>query len=133
MLSKLAVRRLTKLANYMDKLPEEQAKRFDMFNWFGHYGEHEVKSKSRAFIKRDCGTKACAAGWACTMPEFKRAGLKIDRDDQPTYKKHHSWSAVQKFFDLHEVHAESIFNASSIYTPKQWAKHCRKFIRDNTA
>jgi hypothetical protein len=35
-LSKLAVRRLNKLIDFMDNLPPKEAKHFDMENWVTH-------------------------------------------------------------------------------------------------
>ena len=62
-LSKLAVRRLTKLADYMDSLPLGASKHFDM----GVYYENDKDDfdyNAANVGKMECGTRACAAGWA---------------------------------------------------------------------
>lgn len=55
--------RLTRLADYLEnevaKMPPE---RWDMWAW----GE-----------ERECGTVGCAMGHACSIPEFREAGLRL--------------------------------------------------------
>lgn len=109
MLSKLAVKRLTTLANFMDSIPRKKWKFFDM--------EHTTFD--------GCGTAACAAGWAELVPSFKRAG--------------YTYHTSARFFDIKEFGRGSEWSqlffsgdAFACRTPKQWAKHCRKFIRDNS-
>lgn len=137
MLSKLAIRRLTKLADFMDALPPEARKHFDMGRWFKHNGMHKVKDEVSALRKFDCGTSACAAGWACAVPEFRRAGLTISGNDvlYDGYSAKDSFTALSVFFDIPMTgHLGYLFgNTDNIRTPKQWAKHCRKYIRDNAA
>lgn len=64
-------RRLLKLADFLDALPR---KRFNYEVWVGQdwQGAPDLS----------CGTTACALGWAATMPEFRRLGLKLDRSDR---------------------------------------------------
>ncbi len=103
-LSKLAVRRLTKLADFMQALPRAENKRFDM-----------------GYSVSDCGSPACAAGWGETIKSFKRAG--------------YSFGTSEKFFDIPMDQWSELFSGDlreTIKTPKQWAAHCRKFIRENT-
>jgi len=143
MLSKLAVRRLTKLADYMDSLPPSARDHFDMGAWFTHSGNHPLSVKTPAkehFL--DCGSTACALGWASTMPYFRRLGLGLvyEESDDEGYE-----GAGELFFDGHrvqwdgmdwlgltQVQAEHLFAHNvPVNTPKQWAKLCRKFLRDN--
>ena len=127
-LSKLAVRRLTTLADYMQALPKSANKHFDMGDWFSHYGEHEHGFQSGTPITRHdltlCGTVACAIGWAATIPAFKRAGLIVDQQGGLLL-----WPG--DFFDLNALEADHLFFAFIIKTPKEWARRCRKFLRDN--
>lgn len=110
-LSKLAVRRLTKLADFMDSLPADRAHGFDM----------------RTFREQTkCGTVACALGWATTIPSFRRAGMTA-----------HGWPMdwdEAEFFDTPNAYEVlfSMFFHRTIKTPKQWATHCRKFIAQNS-
>lgn len=66
-MTKLHAKRLLKLADRLESVPRKQ---FDMATYFTEtYGPEP-----------DCGTAACALGWACTMPEFKRLGLGLKLD-----------------------------------------------------
>ncbi len=60
--------RLLLLADFLDKLPPE---RFNYAAWVGHDWK-EMEDLS-------CGTTACALGWAATMPEFRKLGLRLSR------------------------------------------------------
>lgn len=135
-LSKLAVRRLTKLADYMDALPKEAKNHFDMANWLGHEGDHN-HGFGKFIAQEDpmtCGTTACALGFAATVPSFRKAGLRVaigsGFNENVTNK---NFRSAQKFFDCSENAAHHLFGYSMfIQTPKQWAKHCRKFILENS-
>lgn len=61
--------RLLLLADYLDKLPPE---RFNYNVWVGT----DWKGK----WDLSCGTKACALGHACTIPELRDAGLRLVRE-----------------------------------------------------
>ena len=61
--------RLLHLAAFLRKLPPE---RFDFRSWVGSEWNGQGPVPLRA-----CDTTACALGWACTMPEFKRLGLYL--------------------------------------------------------
>jgi hypothetical protein len=60
---------LNELADLLDELPEE---RFDYSKWVGDdwMGDDDLS----------CGTTACAAGWATTLPSFRRRGLFLARE-----------------------------------------------------
>lgn len=141
MLSKLAVRRLTKLADYMEKLPKAAEKHFSMQAWFRHDGEHPFLKDGESPQKKhyfDCGTSACALGWAATMPYFRKAGLKIFYGDAGGDISFRGCSvfcddtATSGLFELDEHQSRMLFGPSgNIRTPKQWAKLCRRFVRDN--
>ena len=110
-LSKLAVRRLTKLADYMDKLKPTPKAGFAI---------------DAAYVsKRGCGFVACAGGWATKIPAFRKAGLLT---------VHHS-SDLANFFHISDDDAHDLFNVrcdmAAETTPQQWAKLCRTFIREN--
>jgi hypothetical protein len=78
-LSKLAVKRLTTLATFMEKLPASANKHFKMRQWFLHTGDHEhdIGFEVERKDMNHCGTVACALGWAATVPSFRKAGLKL--------------------------------------------------------
>lgn len=59
--------RLLRLADFLDTVPPEQ---FDYNIWFNGTALGE------------CGTTACALGWATAIPEFQALGLEL-RSDEP--------------------------------------------------
>lgn len=65
-MKKVHAQRLLKLAKFLDELPEE---RFDLATWVGRSwkGKQDLS----------CGTTACALGWACTIPEFRKLGARL--------------------------------------------------------
>lgn len=70
-MKKFHAKRLLKLAEKLESVP---AKKFDMTTW-----------KTETYKgERLCGTAACALGWACEIPEFRKAGLraKLDYTDE---------------------------------------------------
>lgn len=56
-------RRLLALAAFLESLPPE---RFDYGTW--------ADDRKKGSL---CGTTACALGWACSMPAFRRQGLRL--------------------------------------------------------
>lgn len=107
-LSALAVRRLTKLADYMHRLQLNRKRKFDMARWLS---------------EDECGTVACAAGWATKVPSLRKEGFRL----------HQFYSSeIAKFFGVYWGLFDSSL-AGKIKTPKQWARHCRRFIKENRA
>lgn len=131
-------RRLLKLAAKLEKLPR---KRFDYASIVG-YGWKGAQNLS-------CGTTACAIGWAATMPEFRRLGLRLERDKWST-AAYVAENDVREFgglvcFSLTQNDWRYLFQPSydgtnymdgstcyndlpATVTPKQVAKHIRKFV-----
>lgn len=141
-LSKLAVRRLTKLADYMDSLPEKAANHFYMGAWMQHEGDHAFEPEAiTTDALMDCGATACAAGWACSVPEFSSNGLTMVHAQGwngtqywvVRFREYSDDDAVMRFFGVPDwsIH-EQLFHAYEINSPKQWANHCRKVIRENS-
>ena len=105
-LSKIAVKRLTILADFMDAFPKSERKLFDM----------EFYERKTA-----CGTVMCAAGWAAQVPSFKKAGLFLMDE--------------QYFFHIKISDWRNLFSPclrKTIKSPTQWAAHCRKYIKKNS-
>lgn len=61
---------LEELATLLEELPPE---RFDYFVWVGStwQGQKDLS----------CGTTACAAGWATTLPSYRAKGLFLGQDE----------------------------------------------------
>lgn len=85
-LSKVSKARLLKLVTFMAKLPRETKGHLNMKAWVMHdgdyvgvIGKHGIKSgddiTSKTLIQ--CGMSACALGWGCLIPSFKKAGLRL--------------------------------------------------------
>lgn len=128
-LSKLAVRRLNVLADFMDALPPASRKHFDMDDFLTHEGTgtHPWMAKDKLNLDdlHTCGTSACAFGYACVVPSFRKAGLYIDG---------HGYYSINayEFFDLHGDDGHYLFGAHlDVKTPKQWVKRCRQFLREH--
>lgn len=70
---------------------------------------------------RGCGFAACAVGWACTIPSFRRAGLKMVSEDGvaaadidevkmvPSYDGIEGFDAVMEFFGIEYDVAQYLF------------------------
>lgn len=113
-------KRLAKLADHLEGVPRA---RFNMSCWAKENG---------------CGTVACAAGHACTIKSFNRAGLRLDRDEYgngtPTFKGLADFQAIEEFFGINEdeswmFHPSCQFYKTDRPTPKTVAKAFRKFLK----
>jgi hypothetical protein len=116
------VNRLLKLADLLDGVPPSQ---FDMGAW-----------------KSPCGTTCCAMGWGCTIPSFRKAGLKLtlDGEDDSIHRDYYLayeppgqdfflnglWAAAD-FFDISYLEAKALFITDKKEKPKTVAKRIRKF------
>lgn len=147
-LNKVAKRRILKLVEFMEKLPRSAAKHFDMGSWFTHNGDHELPLKSgdaiNADTMKDCGTTACALGWAATMPYFRKLGLKCrlyGRSGDIVFqeRKGTDFSVVQcglnplfPYLDGHQ-YMDLFSGENEDPTPKAWAKRVRKLVKEWSA
>lgn len=129
-------RRLLKLAEFLEKLPR---KKFDYTHWYRAQSSDAYK----------CGTTACAIGWAATMPEFKRLGLKINVRDgcdvingyekvpvkvgTPVCGGYQEEAVAIPLFGLADDEALDLFFPKTTNedraTPKYVAKKIRKFVK----
>jgi hypothetical protein len=130
-------RRLLKLADFLYELPR---KRFEYSAWVGD----DWKGKSDL----SCGTTACALGWATTMPYFRKLGLRLSKGGLVVMA---TGTAGLRYFGGSLRSAESVFlvtleEARLLFapleehhtdglcpdpynaTPKQVAKHIRRFV-----
>lgn len=85
--------RLGKLADFLVELVENGNK-FNMAWW----------------ISRDeCGTTACALGWAASIPEFIDLGLRVTDADYIEYNGVFNIEAAMEFFEMDYYEASDIF------------------------
>src|SRR3954470_2535007 len=120
--------RLMILADFLDTLPN---KRFEYRHWTGgDWGGKQDLS---------CGTTACAMGWACTIPSFRKEGLKLASGTArrlgigPIFLGRNNFNAAAAFFEISVPDATFLFNhidsGLSAHAPAaQVAHHIRKFI-----
>jgi hypothetical protein len=139
----VSYKRLLKLIEYMESLPASANKHFGMRHWFDHTG----KKHTHGLIEGDvvtaehlhsCGTRACAAGWASTMPYFRKLGLKLVWSEgeaslvyaNATWSENDDFTNLAELFELDRESTTILFGAEAVdETPKQWAKrarHCMK-------
>jgi hypothetical protein len=126
-------KRLLKLADYLETVPR---KRFNMDHWASAKFCGKPKEP-----EHECGTSACALGWACTIPSFKRAGLKFIEcgsnfwthiDLVPDFEGSTGYGAAASLFGIRYSQAEWLFSPESpARTPKQVAKRIRKFVESD--
>ena len=110
------VNRLNRLSEILSKVPE---KSFDISKWTNQTSiENEV----------DCGTTACAVGWACFDKGFNEEGLHYTLGEnsydgreflEPTFKSKKGWSAVEAFFGIESDIAFFLFD-SDYYDNLHW-------------
>lgn len=112
-------KRLMTLIHFMEtKVPKE------------HFDMSLFTNGTAPTLRKDCGTSACALGWATAIPSFKRAGLAM-RSGLPAYGDAEGFKAASFFFDLIPIECSMLFsNEDCRMTPKQWAKMARKHIRE---
>jgi hypothetical protein len=100
-------KRLLKLAKFLEtKVPKGR------FNYEVVFSRYSVKFKGGP----ECGTAACAMGWACSIPEFKKLGLK-PAEEMPTSQLR--WKGLNESFDnvaskLFEI---PYWDAYDLFTP----------------
>lgn len=160
--------RLLKLADYLEQLPRG-AIRMDAWltdkrsdglmpvERLSLVAQTEVSSTGRVKAKlnpaepeklQSCGFAACAVGWACTIPEFAEAGLKLaarpkyskeyDVTMVPKYNDLKGFGAVGKFFGIGLDTVEYLFDANSFGSsatprPSTVARRIRKVVERRRA
>jgi hypothetical protein len=113
-------KRLLTLARHLRKVPVE---RFDMKRWA-------------------CGTTACAMGHACTIPSFRRAGLRLVEDfgwgtitmSTIAFGKILGMQAAAELFDISYLTANRLFHAGNYPkpnpTPAEVAERIERLVRE---
>jgi hypothetical protein len=137
----MAYARLRKLIELMETLPREADKHFGMEFWYDHKGKHKHGLLQGDVLKKDhllrCGTKACAAGWASTMPYFRKLGLTSVWDGAEGADlafdgvvPDDAYGSLAGLLEIDRRNAVILFGPEGMdETPKQWAKRARNCIR----
>jgi hypothetical protein len=135
-LSEVAKRRLTALIDFMEKLPPEAGPHFSMHAcWASHTGPHPMQGEVSQDSLMDCGTKACAFGWAGAVPSLRAEGLKINWTE---IKKDHFVASSgaddgMEFFDITRDQFWLLFNDDHMdndTSPQAWAMRARDLVKD---
>lgn len=121
--------RLLILADFLETVPPYL---FDM-DRFGRFKNE----------KRDCGSTACALGWATTIPSFNKEGFvaigmilspywERRYSAMPYYHDREGFAAAEKFFDLDYRTTQELFGGSgtNYYTPNHVAKRIRDVVKE---
>jgi hypothetical protein len=131
-------KRLLTLAKFLRTVPK---KRFKMWTW----ATGDFCGKVKEPEHNECGTAACAIGWACTIPSFRRAGLKLtdaewsikDKPHKiPVYEEKEEFEAAEEFFGL-PAHGRIkgrfvvtyLFGGHNKNSPIQAAKRIENYIK----
>jgi hypothetical protein len=132
-MNKHHIDRLEKLYTFLGTIKPEK---FDFSYWSTAANDDTAKDINA------CGTTACAMGWAGSMPEFRKRGLKlvwekdentgdvefVDRNGYKLFGEH----AGAKFFGLTYEEAEFLFIPASDTAEKMpvnlYRRRLRKFI-----
>lgn len=126
--------RLLRLAAELDHVSKAA---FDMDSYVANGAEFENKPLTKERIV-SCGTTACALGWACTIPAFKSAGLKIHVDNYsvyPVFNESKATEAGAEFFGIPRKVSEWLFggsydNINGETLPRDVARRIRSFVAD---
>jgi hypothetical protein len=158
--------RLLKLADYLEQLPrgainmetwlkdkkaDNNSTTVDRLNGLATQNDNfhiELKAAPIEQV-RECGYAACAVGWACTIPAFRKAGLKMQSIQAvydttvnfkmtPRYKNAEGFEAAAKFFGIDEDVAEYLFESDAFGwsgkpRPESVARRIRKVVQDRQA
>jgi len=139
------IERLTKLAELLDKVALER-RPFNLSVWVHKTQDlcfMDVKDTAVAsglsedeVEHHECGTVACAVGYACLDPWFNEQGLRA-YEDLPSYRYSSGWDAVEDFFGIYYEEARHLFSPDS-YTgeeetrAEEVAARIREFIASET-
>lgn len=116
--------RLIKLAEHLEtKVP---ANRFDMGRW----GMLALGATSLV----ECDSAACALGWATTVPEFRKEGLKL-ASGMVFLGNLTGYEAASALFGITESQASALFHGLNREheEPKDVAERIRTFVETGHA
>lgn len=126
--------RLQALANVLREVPDAN---FDLETWRYTPGSGENATDVQV-LSHNCGTTACAIGWACAMPEFQAQGLRWE-GVQPALVGEGSldtgWDAVKVFFGISYHASQRLFNQDGYdidvhVTPNDVADSIEDFVKE---
>jgi len=105
-------KRLLALVAFLENLPNEK---FFYGTWVSGYNPNQ---STKSFLtSSECGTTACALGWACLMPKFKKFGLRLVGGNvfSPLLPNcGNSYESASKLFGIDTNEAVFLFQPSAI-------------------
>lgn len=112
---------ILRLRTLRDWISQVEPDRFDMGIWWSDKEEywdadHEVMLRTYDEAYGDCGTAGCLIGHACSIPEFREAGLSMVATTfgyQPNYQGWTDFDAAGRFFGLTYTQAHNLFSPAS--------------------
>lgn len=113
--------RLLRLAEHLETVVALQPATFDMASWQD---------------RNECGATCCAFAHACSIPEFREAGLHMaifpeDEDPIPWFGNAAGFDAAASFFEIDEIQARHLFADESypdVVTPIDVAARIRELV-----
>jgi hypothetical protein len=132
------INRLLKVADLLEDIKPEKFFFGFFFSDSNRCAKLDAEQKP---LLNDCGTNACALGYASAIPSLRRAGLKMVYMNM-------AWKVdgIEKVFGLSTHEVEYLFfpieddpDQTLVYgkqlsrnaTPKEVAEHIRNFVRDH--
>ena len=64
----------------------------------------------KVLLRHECGTAACAMGWATAYPEFIAMGLHKDIDGEPIFNGLRHYDAAASFFGIDDTQSYRLFS-----------------------
>lgn len=112
--------RLKKLSELMRQVHKLDTKRkaFDIGSWFSNMAvtDKEIVAlptlEAKVQKMNECGTNACACGWAGLVPEFRKDGFRVV-DTDIKYRGESGLQAAAAFFGISYKMADYFFISSS--------------------
>lgn len=98
------------LGNDYISRPYDERRALDLRAEFDQADVHEA---SLTLVPHECGTTACACGYAGLDRWFRDAGFQTSHNGWVEFKEHFGWDAVKKFFRLNQADASYLFDAKS--------------------
>lgn len=134
------IERLKTLANFLRNLDEMV---FSISQWYDAIMSKSVNNITRpdaVEFAHECGSTACALGWAVTIPEFKEAGLTLSiigaepfTYPTPYFEGFGGYVAASKFFSIPQSISQNFFGPSAYEgepSPKDVAARIEVYLDD---
>lgn len=126
------IERLNMMADLLDRIQADQvrSKLFNLANWYGPMTSDfenlvsglEGPDSEKVFSRmQECGTSACACGWAALEQSFNDLNFYFDpKKGKIIYEVpephsqwsvlYGSWRAIEEFFEVSKYRAEDLFH-----------------------